>query len=145
MVEASLLIAGRDTPATGAATFVRNNPISGETATRAAAATVADARAAADAAAAAFPAWSALGPNERRARLMRSADLLEKRAGDFAGLMTAETGANSGWAHFNVHLAAGLLREAAAMTTQISGEVIQSDVPGSLAMAMRQPVGVVLG
>ena len=42
-------------------------------------------------------------------------------------------------------LAASLLREAAAMTTQIGGEVIPSDVPGSLAMAYRQPVGVVLG
>ena len=42
-------------------------------------------------------------------------------------------------------LAAGMMREAAAMTTQISGEVIPSDVPGSLAMAIRQPVGVVLG
>ncbi|HEV7447789.1 MAG TPA: aldehyde dehydrogenase family protein, partial [Steroidobacteraceae bacterium] len=47
--------------------------------------------------------------------------------------------------HFNVHLAANMLREAASMTTQISGEVVPSDVPGSLAMALRQPVGVVLG
>ena len=31
------------------------------------------------------------------------------------------------------------------MTTQITGEVIPSDKPGSLAMAIRQPVGVVLG
>jgi acyl-CoA reductase-like NAD-dependent aldehyde dehydrogenase len=38
-----------------------------------------------------------------------------------------------------------MLREAASMTTQISGEVVPSDVPGSLAMALRQPVGVVLG
>ena len=30
------------------------------------------------------------------------------------------------------------------MTTQITGEVIPSDVPGLLAMAVRQPVGVVL-
>ena len=59
--------------------------------------------------------------------------------------MIAETGATRGWAGFNVHLAAGILREAAAMTTQIAGEVIPSDVPGSLAMAVRQPVGVVLG
>jgi benzaldehyde dehydrogenase (NAD) len=49
------------------------------------------------------------------------------------------------WAGFNVFLAAGMLREAAALTTQISGEVIPSDVPGSLAMAVRQPAGVVLG
>jgi acyl-CoA reductase-like NAD-dependent aldehyde dehydrogenase len=31
------------------------------------------------------------------------------------------------------------------MTTQITGEVIPSDVPGNLAMAIRQSVGVVLG
>ena len=57
----------------------------------------------------------------------------------------AETGATAGWGHFNVHLAAGMLREAASMTTQMGGEVIPSDVPGSLAMAIRQPAGVVLG
>jgi acyl-CoA reductase-like NAD-dependent aldehyde dehydrogenase len=38
-----------------------------------------------------------------------------------------------------------MLREAASMTTQINGEVIPSDVPGSFAMALRQPCGVVLG
>ncbi len=38
-----------------------------------------------------------------------------------------------------------MLREAAAMTTQISGEIIPSNVPGLLAMATRQAVGVVLG
>ena len=31
------------------------------------------------------------------------------------------------------------------MTTQIGGEVIPSDKPGCLAMALREPVGVVLG
>jgi acyl-CoA reductase-like NAD-dependent aldehyde dehydrogenase len=141
----SLLIAGRDVPASGSATFNRLNPISGEVATRAAAASVADARAAADAAAAAFPKWSAIGPSERRAKLNKAADLLESRAAQFASILTTETGATGGWGHFNVHLAANMLREAAAMTTQISGEVVPSDVPGSLAMALRQPVGVVLG
>ena len=141
----NLLIAGRDVPASGSATFNRVNPISGEVATRAAAASVADARAAADAAAAAFPKWSAIGPSERRAKLNHAADLLESRAAQFASILTTETGATAGWGHFNVQLAANMLREAAAMTTQISGEVVPSDVPGSLAMALRQPVGVVLG
>ena len=59
--------------------------------------------------------------------------------------MAAETGATAGWAGFNVHLAAGMLREAASLTTQIAGEVIPSDMPGCLAMAIRQPAGVVLG
>jgi acyl-CoA reductase-like NAD-dependent aldehyde dehydrogenase len=60
-------------------------------------------------------------------------------------MMAAETGATVMWAGFNCMLAAEMLREAAAMTTQISGEVIPSNVPGSLAMGYRQPVGVVLG
>jgi acyl-CoA reductase-like NAD-dependent aldehyde dehydrogenase len=44
-----------------------------------------------------------------------------------------------------VHFAAMLLREAAALTTQVGGEVVPSDVPGMMAMAYRQPAGVVLG
>jgi acyl-CoA reductase-like NAD-dependent aldehyde dehydrogenase len=46
---------------------------------------------------------------------------------------------------FNLMLAASMVREAAALTTQIGGEVIPSDKPGNLSMAMRQPVGVVVG
>jgi acyl-CoA reductase-like NAD-dependent aldehyde dehydrogenase len=46
---------------------------------------------------------------------------------------------------FNTIFAAGLMREAAASTTQITGEVIPSDIPGSIALSVRQPVGVVLG
>src|SRR5579871_1071975 len=144
-METALRIAGREVPARAGATFDRLNPISGEVATRAAAACAADAKAAADAAAAAFPKWAALGPSARRALLSKAADLLEARAAQFAGILSTETGATGGWGHFNVHLAAGMLREAAALTTQISGEVIPSDVPGSLAMGIRQPAGVVLG
>ncbi|MEQ8165390.1 MAG: salicylaldehyde dehydrogenase, partial [Alphaproteobacteria bacterium] len=54
MDQLGLLIANEDHQATGGAVFERLNPISGEVATRAAAATVEDARRAADAAAAAF-------------------------------------------------------------------------------------------
>ena len=59
--------------------------------------------------------------------------------------MTAECGAIGPWGHFNSHFAASLMREAAAMTTQVAGEVIPSDKPNNFAMALRQPVGVVLG
>ncbi len=141
----TLLIGGKDRPASGNAAYQRLNPISGEVASTVAAATVEDAIRAADAAAAAFPAWSALGPTERRARLNKAADLLEGKAEEFTKLMMAEIGATAGWAGFNVHLAAGMLREAAAMTTQIAGEVIPTDKPNNLAMAFRQPVSVVLG
>jgi benzaldehyde dehydrogenase (NAD) len=59
--------------------------------------------------------------------------------------MVDEIGATAGWAAFNVMLAAGMIREAAALTTQISGEVIPSDKPGCVALALREPAGVVLG
>ena len=145
MEEVQLLIGGKDVAAANNATFNRVNPVTGEVATRASAGSIADARAAADAAAAAFPKWAALGPNERRNRLNKAADLLEGRAQQFATLGLAEMGATIGWGHFNVHFAATILREAAAMTTQVTGEVVPTDVPGSLAMAIRQPVGVVVG
>ena len=128
-----------------ARTFARRNPLTGADASTTRAMDAGDANAVADAAAAAFPAWSALGPNARRAALMKAADALEARAADFVDAMAAEIGATRGWAEFNLKLAAGIVREAAAMTTQIGGEVIPSDKPGCLAMAIREPVGVMLG
>ena len=145
MMDINLLIDDRDVAASTGATFERRDPITGDVASRAAAASVADAQAAADAAAAAFPAWSKLGPNARRAVLLKAADLLESRAADFVRLMATEIGATAGWAQFNVKLAAGMLREAASLTTQITGEIIPSDKPGCVSMAVRQPAGVVLG
>jgi benzaldehyde dehydrogenase (NAD) len=141
----SMLIGGERKFAAGAATFDRNNPLDGEVATRAPAASPADAVAAVEAAAKAFPAWAATGPSHRRALLMKAAHALEAKAPAFAAAIAAETGGSGLWAGFNVHLAAGMLLEAAAMTTQISGEIIPSDVPGSFAMGVRQPAGVVLG
>jgi vanillin dehydrogenase len=144
MNQISLLLENEDVQAVDGVTFDRLNPVTGDIATRAAAAQIEDATRAADAAAAAFPAWSATGPNQRRMILLKAADVLASKAPQFIDLMAAETGATAGWAGFNVHLAAGMLREAASMTTQISGEVIPSDKPGCISMAIRQPAGVVL-
>lgn len=145
MNEIHLLIGGERRSATGGARFERRNPLDHGVATRAPAATPADAVAAVEAAAAAFPAWAATGPGERRALLMKAAHALEARAEAFTAAMAAETGASAIWAGFNVHLAAGMLLEAAALTTRIEGSILPSDVPGSVAMAVRQPAGVVLG
>ncbi|HET8596327.1 MAG TPA: aldehyde dehydrogenase [Castellaniella sp.] len=141
----SLLIGGRRQTARAGATFERRNPLDGEVATTAPAASPEDAQAAVQAAADAFAAWSRTGPGQRRALLNRAADALEARQADFVSAMAAETGASALWAEFNVHLAAGMLREAAALTSQIGGELIPSDVPGNLAMAQRVPAGVVVG
>jgi acyl-CoA reductase-like NAD-dependent aldehyde dehydrogenase len=125
--------------------FTRVNPLTGEVASTAPAMLAADIPAIAAKAGAAWPAWAAMGPNARRAVLMKAAAALEARADDFVEAMMGEIGATRGWALFNLGLAASMVREAAALTTQISGEVIPSDKPGCLAMALKEPVGVILG
>ena len=145
MYTAQLLIGDRDASASGGATFERRDPVRGEVATVAAAASAADAVAAASAAAAAFPAWSATPPAARRAVLNRAAEVLLARTPDVVRAMARETGASPQWATFNVRLAADMLREAAAMTTQIGGQVIPSEHPANLALAVRQPAGVCVG
>ena len=125
--------------------FTRINPITGEIASSAAAMRAGDIPAIAAKAGAAFSAWAAMGPNVRRAVLMKAASALEAKADAFVDAMMGEIGATKGWALFNLGLAASMVREAAALTTQISGEVIPSDKPGCLAMALREPVGVILG
>ncbi|HUG21319.1 aldehyde dehydrogenase [Piscinibacter sp.] len=145
MSDLSMLINGLAVSAEKGATFERRNPLDGSVATRAPAASEADAVAAVEAAALAFKTWSQVGPSERRALLLKAADALEAKTPKFVEAVPAETGATGMWAGFNVHLAAGMIREAASLTTQIAGEIIPSDVPGSLAMGMRQPAGVVVG
>ncbi len=144
MLDVPLLIGGQSCPARDGRTFERRNPVTGEVVSRVAAATLEDADAAVAAAQTAFPAWAALAPNERRTRLLKAAEQLQARSDEFIAA-AGETGAMANWYGFNVRLAANILREAASMTTQITGDVIPSDVPGSFAMALRQPCGVVLG
>ncbi|MDE2435126.1 MAG: aldehyde dehydrogenase [Sphingomonadales bacterium] len=125
--------------------FTRINPMTGEPASSARAMKAADIPAIAARAAAAFPAWAAQGPNARRAVLMKAADALAARQDRFVAAMIAETGSTAGWAMFNLGVAISMVREAASLTTQIAGEVIPSDKPGCLAMALKEPVGVILG
>lgn len=126
-------------------TFVRRNPLTGDVASEAPAMDAAEARAIADRAGAAFAGWRDMGPGARRALLATAADRLAAKDADFVAAMQAEIGATEGWARFNLGLAVNMVREAAALTTRIGGEVIPSDKPGCLAMTLREPAGVVLG
>lgn len=125
--------------------FERLNPLTGETASSSHAMQPKDMAGICENAATGFRAWSVLGPNARRSVLMKAATALENRQDEFVAAMASEIGATTGWAMFNLGLAASMFREAASITTQIGGEVIPSDKPGCLAMALREPVGVILG
>jgi acyl-CoA reductase-like NAD-dependent aldehyde dehydrogenase len=145
MNDVALLIDGKSVAAEEGDSFNRVDPVKGSPASKAAAAKSADVNAAVEAAAKAFPEWAETGPGRRRELLLKSAEMLIAHQKDFIHCMIAETGATEPWAGFNVVFAAGILREAASMTTQIAGEVIPSDVPDNLAMAIRQPIGVCAG
>jgi benzaldehyde dehydrogenase (NAD) len=133
-----------DSSGTDERVFERRNPISGEVASTATAMTVDHALRVVDAAVEAQSAWAAKGPGEKRARLLKVADALARRGELLVDAMTKEIGATRTWGLFNVKLAISMITEAAALTTQISGEVIPSDRTGCLSMAVPQPVGVVL-
>ncbi len=144
-MKVDFIIDGTPVAAASGATFTRRDPVTGDVASEAAAASEADVSKVVKAADRAFPAWSETGPSERRRLLLKAADLLEARTADFSKAMTEEIGATGPWGGFNVFFAATLLREAAALTTQVTGEIIPADKPGVLSLAVRQPAGVVLG
>lgn len=139
-----ITIDNRKRDASDGKTFQRIDPVSGKAVSVGAACTVEDALQAAESSAQAFRTWSLTGPTERRRILLAAADVLESKMAEFCSVMAEEIGASQLWAQFNVGASAGLLREAAAMTTQIKGETIPTDKPGALSMTLRQPVGTVL-
>ncbi|WP_225026712.1 aldehyde dehydrogenase [Xinfangfangia pollutisoli] len=141
----SHLINGADHPASDGRVFQRKDPVTGEVASTAPAASLEDVKTTVAAAHAAFASWSQTLVGERRKLLNRAADIMDAKAPDFIAAAIAETGATGPWIGFNVGLAANILREAAAVVTQLGGTVIPSNKPGTLAMAVHRPKGVCVG
>lgn len=143
-MDTKLIIDNKSVAASNGAQAIRRNPVTDQAVTTFAAAAPEDGVKAVISAHAAFRAWSKTGPNHRRDILLKAAQLLADRAELFVETMMGETGASMPWVRFNVHLATGMLREAASITTHIKGEIIPADKPGSYSLAFRRPVGAVL-
>jgi len=143
-METQLIIDNQSRNARAGKTFERRNPVTGVLVTESAAAGVDDALDAVESASQAFTTWSVTGPTERRAVMLKAADIMERRGGEFIEAMMSEVGAAGLWAGFNVFLTAQLFREAAGLATQIQGETLPTDKPNTLSMTVRQPAGVVL-
>ncbi|HEY8981215.1 MAG TPA: aldehyde dehydrogenase family protein [Streptomyces sp.] len=139
----NLLIGGKEIPAVTGRTTTDLDPWTGEPYATVAAAGPEDVRAAVDAAETAFTEWAALAPFARRKIFLDAADLMERRGEQAVELMAAETGATRGWALFNVAVAANVLREAAAALSAPLGDVLTTQEPGGLSLAVREPLGVV--
>ena len=69
--------------------------------------------------------------------------MLESRRDEVVSMLARETGCTFGFGMFQMHFVPGLFRQAAAVPYAPIGQVIPSDVPGTFAMGVRRPVGVV--
>ncbi len=143
--EARMYINGEWVSAIDEETYEDANPFTGGVFAKVPAGKRADARRAVDAAAAAFPQWSQSLPAQRQALFLKAADILEAKREDIVAVLAEETGCTFGFAMFQSMFTPGLLREAAGQVHQANGDIIPSDLPGALHMAIRQPVGVVAG
>jgi acyl-CoA reductase-like NAD-dependent aldehyde dehydrogenase len=121
------------------------DPFRGTVVARVSAGTREDAARAVDAAAQAFPPWAELPPAEKQALFLRAADIVERRRPEIVSLLATETGCASAFAGFQVLTAIRLLRQASNWGYLPVGEIIRSDAPGTFAMALRKPLGVVAG
>jgi acyl-CoA reductase-like NAD-dependent aldehyde dehydrogenase len=121
------------------------DPYRGAVVARVPAGTREDAARGVDAAAAAFPGWADLPPAQKQALFLKTADIVERRTDEIVALLATETGCAAGFAGFQVLTATRLLRQAANWGYLPAGEVIRSDTPGTFALALRRPLGVVAG
>jgi len=102
-----------------------------------------DTRRAIEAAHAAFPHWSAMAPSDRQLIFIRAADALERRRSEVIGLLAAETGCGPYFATLQFGFCLAMLRQAAGLAHAPTGQILPTDLPGSRALAVRRPVGVV--
>ncbi len=129
----------------GGPTFPDYNPFDGSVVADIAAGGRAEAQAAVAAAHAAFPGWAATPPSHRQMLFLKAADIVERRRADIVKVMAVEAGTGGAFAGYQVKLVADQLRHASGWGFKPIGDVIPSDVPGRLALAVRKPLGVVAG
>jgi aldehyde dehydrogenase (NAD+) len=141
--EAKQYIGGQWVDAADGATYEDRDPFNDEVVANVPAGGAEDIQAAIQAASAAFPAWSVSSPAERQRIFLKAADILESRQDEIVSILARETGCTFGFGMFQMHFVPGLFRQAAATPYQPIGQVIPSDNPGTFAMGIRKPVGVV--
>ncbi|MDK9702102.1 MAG: benzaldehyde dehydrogenase [Sulfuritalea sp.] len=117
-------------------------PATGAVLTRVGMATPADAAEAAKRAKAAQTAWVALPYEQRAAIFRKAAAIIEHETEGMTQWIVRETGCVPPKAGVELHMAVGILNEAAGMVTQPSGLMLPSD-GGRISMARRTPHGVV--
>ena len=96
-------------------------------------------------AAAAFPVWSGTLADVRERVLLRAADIMESRAEEFLELLVREGGKAQSIARGEFAGSVNLFRVAAGECRRHTTEVYPAGKPGQMTMAVRHPLGVILG
>jgi acyl-CoA reductase-like NAD-dependent aldehyde dehydrogenase len=120
-----------------------HNPWTGEPLARIASGDADDARRAVEAAQAAFAEWALMLPDDRQEIFRRAAEILDRRQREVIGKLAEETGCGRHFAEVQLTFTKSLLRQAAVLPYAPTGQILPSNVPGSRALAVRRPVGVV--
>lgn len=136
-------VGGRWTAAADGETLPVTDPATGTPLARVAALGAGEAHAAVAAAAAAFPAWRALLPQERAARLRGWFERITAAREDLALLMTLEQGKPLAESRGEIDYAASFVEWYAEEGKRMTVEGVASHLPGAEMMVRREPVGVV--
>jgi acyl-CoA reductase-like NAD-dependent aldehyde dehydrogenase len=143
VLEVKQFIGGQWVDAADGATFEDRDPFTGDVVAVVPAGGAEDARRAIEAAQAAFPEWAATPPAVRQSIFLKAAEILEAKRDEVVSMLARETGCTFGFGMFQMGFVPGLFRQAAATPYQPLGQVLATDHPGTLAMGIRKPVGVV--
>ncbi|MNG73459.1 Aldehyde dehydrogenase PuuC [compost metagenome] len=144
-IEGRAFIDGRYVPAVDGQTFACVSPIDGKTLAQVASCAAQDADLAVASARRAFESgeWSRKAPADRKAVLIRFADLIEQHAEELALLETLDMGKPiSDALHVDVALTAQALRWNGEAVDKVYDEVAPTP-PDQLGLVTREPVGVV--
>lgn len=85
------------------------------------------------------------GPGDREDWLLKTAELLKKRADLFIRLLIEETGSPISKAKREVSTALAVLKASAGAARQVCGRSYPTDVAGRISFSQRRPLGVVAG
>ncbi|KAF4982002.1 hypothetical protein FDECE_17590 [Fusarium decemcellulare] len=136
------LINGKDYPSEQAFDVV--SPVTGKVLHRYQSAGVKDADAAVDAAAEAFKTWRKSTPYQRRDVFLKAAEIMNRRRDELRKYAMEETGSDAAWTDFDINTSINHIKEVAGRISTIQGTVPTVADPGSSAIILREPYGVVL-
>ena len=130
------------TQARDAASFEVRDPFSGHVLAHVASLGAGDASRAVDAAARALPAWQALRPQERAARLRAWYELVLAVREDLALLTTLEQGKPLDESRSEIDYGASFIEWYAEEAKRLNVESVTSHLPGAQMLVSREPLGV---